>query len=211
MVEASKIISRGAEAVLYKGKWEDVETLVKERLKKGYRVEELDKKLRRERTKAESKLLSKARRARVSTPKVYEIEPDKGIIKMEFLKGELLKEVISKISAKEKKELFKKAGRSIARLHKAGLIHGDLTTSNLILQNDEIYFIDFGLGFHSQSLEDRGVDLFLLYEVLKSSHPEDWKVLWKGILEGYKGEFSQADPILKRVREIEKRRRYKEK
>jgi len=101
-------------------------------------------------------------------------------------------------------------GRLIGKLHSAGIIHGDLTTSNMIMKDGKLYFIDFGLGFFSRKLEDQGTDLKLLKEALKSTHFKIMDVCWKNILKGYRTEYPKAEMVLKRVEDIEKRARYKQ-
>lgn len=202
------LISRGAEAILFKDKWENLEILVKKRIKKGYRTSELDKKLRKTRTKREVKLLSTSRRVGVPTPQVFEINEDKGIIKMELLEGEKIKNLIPNLSEKDSTKIFKKIGEQIGKIHKRGIIHGDLTTSNMILKEDKIYFIDFSLGLFTKSIEDQAVDLYLLYEVLNSTHSSKSEILWESVIEGYKEKFSNSKKVLKRFDEIKKRRRY---
>jgi Kae1-associated kinase Bud32 len=203
-----KIIAKGAEAVLYRDKWHEEDALVKERIKKSYRIKELDEKLRKERTKRETKLLSDSRRAGVPTPKIFK-EDLKGMkIVMEFLEGQKLKDLIPKLSKKEREKISEKIGTLIGKLHSKGMIHGDLTTSNMIFQNGEIYFIDFGLGFYSTSVEDRAVDLFLLRRALESTHFQYINELWNSVLKGYEKEFPKPREVLKRFEGIYKRGRY---
>lgn len=192
-----QIIKRGAEAILYK----ENSKLIKERIKKGYRIKEIDSILRKQRTKNETKLLSEARRTGVETPKVFSFDNYK--IKMEFIDGELIKDILNK-----KTELALEIGKNIGLLHSHRIVHGDLTTSNMILRNNKIYFIDFGLGFISDRIEDFAVDLAVLKEALKSTHYKYLNKLWQNITKGYKETNKKAKEILKRLEEIEKRGRY---
>lgn len=200
----SEIIGRGAEAILSKDKWDSLDCVVKERVKKGYRVEELDSKLRKERTKEETKLLSEARRVGVPTPQVY--ERSENVMKIEFLEGERLRDLLPDLSPERRDEVGRKVGKLIAKLHDRGIIHGDLTTSNMIME-DKIYFIDFGLGYFSESMEDKAVDLYLLLEVLRSTHSELHEEIWREVKGGYRQE-EGSKKVLKRVKEIGKRGRY---
>lgn len=201
-----RYLARGAEAVLTKDKWKDLECVVKERIEKEYRIEELDEKLRRERTKEEAKLLSEARRVGVSTPQVYEKEDD--VLKIEFIQGERLRDLISEFSEEELDNVSERIGKLIGKLHGRGIVHGDLTTSNILMDGDEIYFIDFGLGYFSDSIEDKAVDLYLLYEVLKSTHPRFKDKVWEKVKEGYRLEYKESERVLKRVEKIGSRGRY---
>jgi len=202
----SEVIGRGAEAVLRKEEFMDGYCVIKERLKKNYRLEELDEKLRKERTKEEAKLLSDSRRVGVSTPQVY--ERTKNVIKVEFLDGDKVRDLVPEYSEEEREELAEEIGTYIAKLHNRGIVHGDLTTSNMIMADSELYFIDFGLGYFSQSIEDKAVDLYLLWEVLDSTHPDYRDELWDGIIESYKQTSDSAKSVMGRVGDIAKRGRY---
>jgi len=198
-----KIIQRGAEAVLYLRDGE----LVKERISKGYRIPELDRKIRKQRTKSEMKLLERAKLAGVRTPKVR-IENDFKLV-MDYIEGKKLKDVLNGMKAEERRGVCEKIGEIVAKLHAKGIIHGDLTTSNMILEGNEVYLIDFGLGKFSERVEDQAVDLFLLYEALKSTHFRILEECWKTILKTYSQNYSNASEVLKRIEKIKKRRRYR--
>ncbi|RLJ02370.1 MAG: Kae1-associated kinase Bud32 [Candidatus Aenigmatarchaeota archaeon] len=198
------MIHRGAEAVLYRSKWQGLESLVKKRVKKGYRIKELDVKLRKERTKKEASLLSDARRIGVLTPKVFSISDF--IIEMEMIEGEKLKDVLNDLP--EKYEIIERVGEIVGKLHSSGIIHGDITTSNMILRGDDIYLIDFGLGFHSRSVEDRAVDIHLFHRALESTHFKYLNQLWKSFLRGYRKTCEDYEEVISRVNIIRKRGRY---
>jgi Kae1-associated kinase Bud32 len=127
---------------------------------------------------------------------------------MEFIDGKRLKEFFYEAKEEEIERISFEIGKLIGKLHSAGIIHGDLTTSNMILKDDEIYFIDFGLGFFSKRIEDQGVDLNLLFEALKATHFKILKTCWENIVKGYKQEYKHAEQVLKKVEEIETRARY---
>lgn len=203
-----QILKQGAEAILYLDEIEGKKVLVKERIKKEYRIDQIDLKLRKDRTREEVKLLTEARKMGVLTPKIFEVDYNNFKITMEFVEGKRLKEFFYEASEEEIKKICFEVGRLIGKLHSSGIIHGDLTTSNMILKNGEIYFIDFGLGFFSKRIEDQGVDLNLLYEALRATHFKILNVCWKNIIEGYKKEYGNAEKVLKRVEEIEARARY---
>ena len=197
-----EIVKRGAEAILYL----ENNLLVKERIRKGYRIKEIDDDIRKNRTKKEAKLLSEARRARVSTPKILDVSDFK--IKMEFLTGKRLKELINSVSDEQRSEIGEKIGKSVGLLHENGMIHGDLTTSNMILQDEKIYFIDFGLGEMSKRIEDHGTDLAVLKEAFTSTHFKYLDLLWQSFISGYKQTNTNWDKTLKVLENIEKRGRY---
>jgi Kae1-associated kinase Bud32 len=205
-----KLIKQGAEAKLFLSTKDDQRILIKDRIKKNYRITQIDEKIRKDRTSQESNLLSEARRNGVPTPMIIDVDKKNYKIIMEFIDGERIKELLNKSDKKTVERLCFEIGRLIGKLHTRGIIHGDLTTSNMILKDEKIYFIDFGLGFFSGKIEDQGTDLRLLHEALKSTHFEILDVCWENVIKGYKTEYSKADIVLNKVSEIEKRARYME-
>lgn len=195
-----KIIQQGAEGILYlKGG-----RLVKERISKGYRLKEIDEKLRKFRTRREVKLLEKVDFA----PEVYDFSDKDMKIEMEFIEGDLLKDIIDGLSKGKRLEVCKKIGEQIAVLHNSDIIHADLTTSNMLLKGDKIYFIDFGLGFFSTKLEDKAVDLHLLRQALESKHYQHFEECFSAVLEGYRVSKNFKE-VIQRLEKVEKRGRYK--
>lgn len=195
------IIQQGAEAILIKkGK-----LLLKKRNAKNYRIHEIDKTLRKTRTKKESKLLKKTSDL-IPVPKLKEIKENE--ILMEFIEGKKLSESLEEM--KEWEFVCKEIGRNIAKLHDAEIIHGDLTTSNMIFSEREkkVYFIDFGLGFGNGKFEDKAVDLYLLKNALEAKHFNSFEKFFNAVLEGYK--FSKNfEKVLNQMKSVEKRGRYK--
>lgn len=205
-----KTIARGAEAVLKKGKRQGESILLKDRVRKGYRANELDRKIRSQRTKTEERLLARARRSGVQTPRVWEASGYE--IVMEWLDGPTVKEGLNNMERKNRLIVYERIGHAAASLHRAGIMHGDLTTSNMILRDgrpDQLFLIDFGLAKTSQRVEDQAVDLFLLYEALKAAHFRFLDEAWKNIIKAYKYNYSIARQILERLEKIERRRRYR--
>ena len=196
-----KIIGTGAEAILIQrdGK------LIKKRIKKSYRIEELDEKLRKQRTKKESKLLEKASKL-IPVPRLIKTDEKNKEIDMEFLDGKKLSDHLDNL--KNGEEICLEIGKNIAKLHDNDIIHGDLTTSNMILKDNTVYFIDFGLGFESSKIEDKAVDLHLIKQALEAKHFQHYETFFKAILEGYKISKHYATTI-KRLEAVEKRGRYK--
>jgi len=194
-------IAKGAEATISL----DGKEIVKERVKKGYRLPQLDEALRRRRNRSEAALLRAARRAGVLVPQV--IEEGDFSIKMEFIGGDKVRDIISKENCVE---ISKNIAELITKLHGSNIIHGDLTTSNMILKGDTIFFIDFGLGFFSPRMEDKATDLYLLHEALESTHFNILEKAWDTILETYRHAYDEGGKVIKTLAEIEKRGRYKE-
>lgn len=195
-----EIIKQGAEAVIYL----DNETIIKKRIEKDYRIHEIDNKLRKIRTKSESKLLQKIDFA----PKVFSTD-EKGMqIEMEFIKGGLIKSVIDAVEEKKRLELCTQIGHKIGIMHSRDIIHGDLTTSNMILKDNEVFFIDFGLGFISGKIEDKAVDLHILNQALSSKHSIHAEKCFSYLLKGYSS-YSKHKEVLERLNKVESRGRYK--
>ncbi|MFC2142866.1 KEOPS complex kinase/ATPase Bud32 [Candidatus Aenigmatarchaeota archaeon] len=195
-----KMISQGAEAKLFK----DKDILTKERIKKSYRLEEIDHMLRKRRTKKEAKLLARAKRAGVLTPKIIDV--DKYSIKMEFIEGSIVKDIVNKKNHKKLAELI---ANGVGKLHSSDIIHGDLTTSNMILKNDDLFFIDFGLGFHSSRIEDKANDIYLLRQIIESTHFEVFESFWDTFLSIYAKKYKDSRTVISTIKKIEKRGRYR--
>ena len=248
MEQKERFLARGAEAVIIK----KGRTVIKDRIEKSYRHPQLDEKLRSQRTRAEAKLLEKAHSI-INVPKIMngnEILPNKPYeITIEYIPGGKLADNLEKLNYQQ---ICKEIGKSLAKLHDAGIIHGDLTTSNMIyvpsssknqslassqpnhqkdftnnnnnnIPNKEherasaahetnktgkVYFIDFGLGFHSSKIEDKAVDLHLIKEALEAKHPSIYEKAFQAVLKGYNSS-ANCNKVLKQLEAVEKRGRYK--
>lgn len=196
-----KLIAHGAEAKLFRFE----NRLVKERIKKSYRLKQIDEKIRKFRTKREAKMLQKLD----FVPKVLDVDDKKKIIEMDFIDGKLVKNILDKLSTKKREEICRKIGENIAKLHNLDIIHGDLTTSNFIF-NKKVYFIDFGLSFVSNRIEDKAVDLHLLKQALESKHYRHFEECFDFVLDGYK-KVKDFEKIINRLGKVESRGRYKRK
>ncbi len=196
----AKIIQQGAEAIIEKSG----NNIIKNRIRKSYRLEKLDKKIRKLRTRAEAKILNKLHK-QIPVPKVINSNEKTRQITMEFISGKKLSENLDKL--KNKNKIIEQAGKNIAKMHDLGIIHGDLTTSNMILKNKQVYLIDFGLSFHSKRIEDKAVDLHLLRQALEAKHYKFWESLFKSLIKGYN--LKDKELILKQLKKVESRGRYK--
>jgi Kae1-associated kinase Bud32 len=201
-----KILHRGAEAVLYL----DKSNLVKERIKKSYRHPTIDLNKRKYPTRREYKLLKKATDVGLNVPRPIDFDENEMKVIMEHLKGDVLKKTLDNYNEDKRKEVSKLIGQQIALMHDNNIIHGDLTTSNMILKQNEIFLIDFGLGSISLKLEDKAVDLHLLKQALESKHYKHYEELYKSFLQGYK-KSNNYNETLKRLEKVESRGRYKRK
>ena len=200
-----KLIQQGAEAKILLD--EEKNLIIKDRISKSYRHPELDKKIIKSRTKSETKLLQKASKI-INCPIPLESkEFDK--IFMPYINGKKLSEHLDDFTLEKQKEICREIGESVAKLHKNDIIHGDLTTSNMILQKEKIYFIDFGLGYISKKIEDKAVDLYLLKQALEAKHFKNYHELIKEVFEYYKKNYPEAEKIFERIIAVEKRGRYR--
>ena len=184
------IIARGAEATITK----TGNTIIKERIEKLYRYPELDKKIRKLRTRSEAKILEKAIKL-IPTPKVISSDEIKAEIQMQYIEGKKLAENLEKTKFKE---VCEKIGNNLAKIHDNNIIHGDLTTSNMILNEKEnkVYFIDYGLGFQSSRVEDKAVDLHLIKQALEAKHPTIYEESFKAVIKSYTKQSKQAKQTL---------------
>ena len=201
------LIKRGAEAELTRTEFLGRAAVEKRRVPKGYRLPDLDESLRRSRIRTEARLMAEARAAGVSVPILYDIDPRECTIVMEFIGGPTVKEVFDR-GGNPATKLARDLGRVVGRLHRAGIVHGDLTTSNMIVRDGRIVMIDFSLGAKDRGVEGRGVDLHLLREALISAHARS-TVYYREVLLGYRETMGkESDAVIAAVREIEGRGRY---
>ncbi len=194
-----EIIAKGAEAAIYR----IGDGIVKERISKGYRLQEIDESLRKKRTRSEARLMREARRAGILVPQIT--AEDKYKIEMEFIDGN---KAMDELDWGNMIKICRLIGESIGKMHSFNIIHGDLTTSNMIVKEGKLYFIDFGLGFQSSRIEDKAVDLRLLKQALQSTHHEIAEKAWKIILKAYQNNCSDASEVIRTLDKIQKRGRY---
>jgi len=207
------LLKKGAEANLYLINWHGKNAVIKIRKTKKYRPEALDTQIRSYRTSHEAQLLHQTKKSGVTTPLVYMVNVPESSIIMEYIDGVQVKQHINKISRNDREKICLKIGEIIGKLHKENLVHGDLTTSNMILDNQgTIFLVDFGLGEKSVELEAKGVDLHLLKRALQSTHFTFWETCFNDILTGYRSVLGDkfTEKVYEKIREIERRGRYVE-
>jgi Kae1-associated kinase Bud32 len=191
-----KEIANGAEARIF----ESEGNIAKERIRKSYRHPELDLELRKSRTKREASILKKIK---TPHPRLISTDNEQEIV-MEKIEGQKVRDTLD-----SKPQLAHKMGEVVAQLHNENIIHGDLTTSNMMINNAEkIILIDFGLSYHSHKVEDKAVDIHLLKEALESRHFKVYDAALKNFLKGYQKVHGYKD-IMKRLEEVEMRGRYR--
>ena len=212
MDETSPIlIKKGAEASLFLAPQYGRKTILKKRLPKKYRPTRLDEQIRRYRTIHEPQLMHEAKKAGIPTPIIFLIDVKNATIEMEYIEGTQIKRLFDKVSKSELERLCFEIGKLIGKLHDCGIVHGDLTTSNMILNSEgKIFFVDFGLGEKTAELESRGVDLHLMKRALQSTHFGFSQECFSSIIKGYSSVVGAeaTREILGKIREIEKRGRY---
>ncbi|KAJ3303243.1 TP53 regulating kinase [Kappamyces sp. JEL0829] len=175
--------------------------IAKQRFKKSYRIAELDEKLTKERVVQEARMLVRlAKLPGVYTPLLYLVDMSTATIYMEYLDCPSIRDYLETNSSrlgyppaqdtwpgsvsnapppqsedrpalKDLAWIASHIGQGLARIHDVDIIHGDLTTSNLMLDGDRVVWIDFGLSFVSTMAEDKGVDLYVLERAIHSTHP----------------------------------------
>ncbi len=210
-ISQPRLIKKGAEACLYLADWHGRKVIMKQRLPKKYRAPALDEQIRIYRTIHEPQLMHEAKKAGVPTPTIYLVDAKNATVIMEYIEGEQVKQLLAKVSENTRQKLCFNIGKLIGKLHKNGIIHGDLTTSNMIQTPEgKIFFVDFGLGEKTKELETRGVDLHLMKRALQSTHFQFVEKCFDAIIEGYASvlEASEVKNVLDKIREIEKRGRY---
>ena len=190
------LIAKGAESNIVKSEYLGEKAVLKDRIAKGYRIPEIDNKIRRARCKLEARLLSDAKGAGVVTPVLYDVDLENKSILMEEIDGVMVKDIIDE-------NLAFGIGENISRLHSADIIHGDITTSNIMLKDGQLVFIDFGLGRHSTLDEDKAVDLLVLKKSLQSIDYNLAVKYFDLVLKGYGNE-----SIINTISDIESRGRY---
>uniref|UniRef100_A0A1B6DMU1 non-specific serine/threonine protein kinase n=1 Tax=Clastoptera arizonana TaxID=38151 RepID=A0A1B6DMU1_9HEMI len=216
------ILKQGAEGKIYKGIYLEHPTIVKERFKKLYRHPVLDDQLCKERIKAEARAIVKSKGAGVRTPALYLVDFERRCIFMEDIVDSMtVKDYINKILQNEDHEkreakiekLANEIGMSIGKLHKKNIVHGDLTTSNMLIRTDsddfveELCMIDFGLSHTESKIEDKGVDLYVLERAMQSTHPNA-DVMFKIILNAYKSiNNKDSSEVCKKLEEVRARGR----
>ena len=205
------LMKKGAEANLYLEDWHGRRVIMKRRLSKKYRVPKLDKEIRFYRTIHEPQHIHKAKEAGVPTPTIFMVDTVETTIIMEFIEGKQVKQILDDLPSEERQLLCRHIGELIGRLHNQGIIHSDLTTSNMILTpQGRVVFVDFGLSERSVELEARGVDLHLMKRAFQSTHFIYAKECFGAVFEGYTGVVgcNVAGEVLKKIGEIERRGRY---
>lgn len=212
------MIKQGAEARVYRGTFLGRSVIIKERFPKLYRHPEVDEKLTRRRTTQEVRSILRCRRAGINAPVVYFVDYTTHCIFLEdIIHSVTVKDHIASAQASEQnpqdlQTLADKIGETLAQMHDEDVIHGDLTTSNMLLvsgaedQNMKLVLIDFGLSYISALPEDKGVDLYVLEKAFLSTHPKT-ETLFERLLKSYTASSKKSSVVLKKLDEVRLRGR----
>lgn len=197
----------GAEAKLDSSIWMGREVVLKQRVVKSYRHPQLDRSLQTFRIKNEVRLMLEARKAGIAVPIIYSVDIPQNRIVMEEIPGTRVKDALLSLPDDQARRICTMIGEIAAKLHTNDIVHGDLTTSNMLLDGDRIVLIDFSLGQKTSEMEDKGVDMHLLEEAFHSAHHARSE-LYEVVKESYVRTYAKGEEILRKVKEIEKRGRY---
>jgi len=201
-----KLINRGAEADVYSTIWDKKKAILKIRKVKSYRNSLLDQKIRKQRTTRESQIISQVKSFGISTPLIYFMDINKCSILMQYIDGKIVRD----LKGNDIVKICSEIGQIVGTMHKNGIMHGDLTTSNFILDKQKLFLIDFGLASRTEKPDDHAVDLRLFKEILNSAHAEVMEKSWKNFQKGYSKAVGMkySKKILNLVAVIESRGRY---
>ena len=201
-----KLINRGAEADVYSTIWNKNKAILKIRKEKSYRNSLLDKKIRKQRTIRESQIISQVKSFGISTPLIYFMDTNKCSILMQYIDGKIIRDMENSNIVK----ICSDIGRIVGIMHKNGIMHGDLTTSNFIVDKKKLFLIDFGLASRTEKPDDHAIDLRLFKEILNSAHAKVMEKSWKNFQKGYSKAvgLKYSKKILNLVAVIESRGRY---
>ena len=201
-----KLINRGAEADVYSTILDNKKAILKIRKRKSYRNSLLDHKIRKQRTIRESQIISQVKSFGISTPLIYFMDTNECSILMQHIEGKIVRDMEDNRIV----QICNEIGKVVGIMHKNGIMHGALTTSNFIVDKNKLFLIDFGLASRTEKPDDHAVDLRLFKEILNSAHAEVMEKSWKNFQKGYSKAVGMkySKKILNLVAVIESRGRY---
>ena len=197
---------------------EIIEVILKHRIPKSYRIPEIEKMISLSRLKKESNNLIKAEKLGLPVPHIYKTEKTTKKIFLEYFKNyQTVKNYISKETNEENKNknlliIFKELGKIIAKLHNNNIIHGDLTSSNMMINNkNDLKLIDFGLSSISNNIEEKAVDLYVFEKSLLCEKDSNGilKEILKAFYIGYEDKSKNWDKLWERLEKVKLRGRKK--
>jgi len=201
-------IYQGAEATLEAALFLGRLAVVKRRHRKGYRIDELEATIAKTRMRTEARLMRRARAAGVSVPAVLAVDPAAQTLVLEYLGRHALRSTYDGLPAARRRALARQAGRAAGRLHRAGVVHGDLTTSNMIARGGRVFLFDFSLGRVAGDTEELAVDLKAFKDSFVATHLEHGRE-FQHVVRGYEDVVGKrAAAVVAQIGRIERRRRY---
>ncbi|MCL5677850.1 MAG: Kae1-associated serine/threonine protein kinase [Candidatus Thermoplasmatota archaeon] len=206
MILNDDVLKIGAEARISRTYFLGRKAVLKQRVRKSYRDERLDRRITVQRIRNEARCMVAARNAGLNVPRIYDVDEDEGRIVMEFIDGRRLNQLLYEADRQYRISLETLLGSSIGLMHSSGISHGDITTSNVIVRDDLLYFIDFSFASRFANEETMGVDIRLLREVYRSTHTEFESEL--GLIEDAYLRNGGKHEILEKADEIQSRARY---
>jgi Kae1-associated kinase Bud32 len=202
-----EFIAKGAEAMVFRGKFLDLPVIIKQRLPKSYRLPQIDQTIRLQRLRAEARVMTLAWRLGVRVPALFGLDIEKRTLIIEELQGVTLFELVEDLPYNELIPIFKELGRLIGLLHENDIIHGDLTVFNVLVVENIPWLIDFGLAQMTIEQEKHADDLLLFENTLKAISPN-----YKGLIAGFKAAYlitnEKGPKVFEQVRKIAARARY---
>ncbi|MEM0089746.1 MAG: Kae1-associated kinase Bud32 [Nitrososphaerota archaeon] len=210
--EPTAIIRLGAEATIYALNWNGMELIAKRRVPKSYRHPLLDKEIRMQRTVSEARIISEAKKYGVACPVIILVDLEDATIYMQRIRGIEARDIIGNLNQEDLSKLARRVGVLTGMLHNGGIAHGDLTLSNVIVDEQmNPYLVDFGLATFTKDIEEFAVDIHLLDRSLQSTHYNVKDGFMQCFLEGYRTVMGDMlNDVLKKVKDIESRGRYVE-
>lgn len=176
----------GAEAEVWKGTWFGQPAVRKQRRPRSWRHPNLDHRLGVRRMISEARLLVRGRKSGLSVPAVWDLDYEGGQLIIQHLAGTPLIDVLNDETAEEStiRGVLNRVGKSVRRLHREAMTHGDLSSNNILIEAEQVHLIDFGLASIEYDVERFGIDLHVLDEILGASHPH-WADAIDWVIEGY--------------------------
>ncbi|KAG8464349.1 hypothetical protein KFE25_003412 [Diacronema lutheri] len=205
------LLAQGAEARVYAARLNGSPTVVKERFAKAYRHPDIDYRLRSTRMAQEAKMLLRARQAGVRAPTVHFADMQACALHLEHVDGPTAKRFIQERTVEEVHAVATAIGEAVAKLHDADIVHGDLTTSNMLLRGgaaDQLVMIDFGLGQFTTLVKDKAVDLYVCEKAFLSTHPSS-DALFAHMLDAYKASSRHGAEVVSHLDKVRARGRKK--
>ena len=184
--EPTERLHLGAEAEVWKGTWFGRPAVRKQRRPRSWRHPNLDHRLGVRRMISEARLLIRTRKAGLSVPSVWDLDYEGGQLIIEHLNGRPLIDVLNDkaTTALRAEFVLRKVGAAVRALHRMATTHGDLSSNNILIEDEDVHLIDFGLASVEYDVERFGIDLHVLDEILGASHPQ-----WEGgidwVIKGY--------------------------